>query len=360
MGFKQIEEAIALRNQVLDRLDVAASVRDATTRARALTFVFVGGGYAGVEAMAEIEDMARFATRTTGAARRRPAVRAGRDGSNRILPEVGEDLGAYTVEQLRKRGIEVRLEHRARVLRRRARRAVRRRGVRRRHDRLDGRRARPTRCSAPATCRSTSRAGCAPTPDLRVDGVEHAWTAGDNAAVPDLTQPGAALRPERPARRAPGADCSRTTSSGRCAASPESTTGTSTSARSPASACTRAWRRCTASSCGVPGLVHAPDLPHEPDADVQQEGARGARLDAGAVLPARGRLARHPAPPSATTSTAPPDSRLVARADAYDGRARPRIPTAEEAPLKGAQCGFESHRGHEHGAKSPAQRARRC
>jgi NADH:ubiquinone reductase (H+-translocating) len=47
VGFKQIEEAIGLRNQVLDRLDAAASVQDPTIRARALSFVFVGGGYAG-------------------------------------------------------------------------------------------------------------------------------------------------------------------------------------------------------------------------------------------------------------------------------------------------------------------------
>src|SRR4029453_11846239 len=63
VGFKQIEEAIGLRNQVLDRLDAAASVQDPTIRARALSFVFVGGGYAGVEALAELQDMARFATR---------------------------------------------------------------------------------------------------------------------------------------------------------------------------------------------------------------------------------------------------------------------------------------------------------
>ncbi len=68
IGFKHVEEAIALRNQVLGRLDLAASISaasisDAAQRRRALTFVFVGGGYAGVEAFAELEDMARYATR---------------------------------------------------------------------------------------------------------------------------------------------------------------------------------------------------------------------------------------------------------------------------------------------------------
>src|SRR5690349_6964794 len=63
IGFKTIGEAIYLRNHVLSCLDLAASTTDEAARKRALTFVFVGGGYAGVEAMAELEDMARYATR---------------------------------------------------------------------------------------------------------------------------------------------------------------------------------------------------------------------------------------------------------------------------------------------------------
>ena len=58
IGFKQVEEAIALRNQVLDKLDIATSVTDHAARRKLLTFVFVGGGYAGIEALAELEDMA--------------------------------------------------------------------------------------------------------------------------------------------------------------------------------------------------------------------------------------------------------------------------------------------------------------
>src|SRR5215831_15687541 len=45
VGFKTVEEAIYLRNQVLHCLDVAESTQDAARRARALSFVFVGGGY---------------------------------------------------------------------------------------------------------------------------------------------------------------------------------------------------------------------------------------------------------------------------------------------------------------------------
>src|SRR6185312_2080213 len=61
IGFKTIGEAIFLRNHVLSRIDLAASITDPAKRRAALTFVFVGGGYAGVEALAELEDMARYA-----------------------------------------------------------------------------------------------------------------------------------------------------------------------------------------------------------------------------------------------------------------------------------------------------------
>src|SRR4051794_7661032 len=53
IGFKTVGEAIYLRNHVLSRLDYAASVTDEAHRRRALTFVFIGGGYAGIEAFAE-------------------------------------------------------------------------------------------------------------------------------------------------------------------------------------------------------------------------------------------------------------------------------------------------------------------
>src|SRR5919106_3181760 len=49
IGFKTVQEAIYLRNHVLAQLDVAASQDDPDRRRSALTFVFVGGGYAGVE-----------------------------------------------------------------------------------------------------------------------------------------------------------------------------------------------------------------------------------------------------------------------------------------------------------------------
>jgi NADH dehydrogenase len=109
VGFKTIGEAIYLRNQVLERLDIAAVTEDEAVRKRALTFVVIGAGYAGVEALGEMEDMARDAMRYY------PELEPGQmhwvlvEATQRILPEVGPEMGAYTVEQLLKRDIDVRL-----------------------------------------------------------------------------------------------------------------------------------------------------------------------------------------------------------------------------------------------------------
>ena len=81
IGFKTVGEAIYLRNHVLSCLDLAASTSDQQRRRRALTFLFIGGGYAGVEAMAELEDMARYALRyIPGIEARAHALGHGRGG----------------------------------------------------------------------------------------------------------------------------------------------------------------------------------------------------------------------------------------------------------------------------------------
>ena len=194
IGFKNVEEAIALRNHVLECLDIAETATDPEIRERNLTFVFVGGGYAGVEALAEIEDLARYATRylrnVTPDDLRFVLVEA----TGRILPEVGPELGEWTAEQLRERGIEVRLETRL-------------------ESTVDG----DVVLSDGTTMRSDTvvwTAGVKPSPlleatdlpldergrlvchaDLRVVGVPDAWGAGDCTAVPDLTNPGAFCSP---------------------------------------------------------------------------------------------------------------------------------------------------------------------
>ena len=109
IGFKNVEESIAVRNHVLNRMDVASSTWDADLRKRMLTFTFVGGGFAGVEAIAEIEDMARYATRNYNTISPDDLRFVMIEGSGRILPEVSEPMGQWAIEEMKKRGIEFHL-----------------------------------------------------------------------------------------------------------------------------------------------------------------------------------------------------------------------------------------------------------
>jgi NADH dehydrogenase len=186
IGFKQVEEAIALRNMVLEKLDIATTVTDHAARRALLTFVFVGGGYAGIEALGELEDMATYATRYY------PDLSKGDirfvlvEATGRILPEVGEDLGRYTVEQLRQRRIDVRLNTRLES-------CVDGHVVLSDGEEFDaetivwtaGVRANPMLTRTDLPLDEKGRLKCRA--DLRVEGVEDAWSAGDCAAVPDLT-----------------------------------------------------------------------------------------------------------------------------------------------------------------------------
>lgn len=112
VGFKTIGEAIFLRNHVMERLDVAAATSDPATRKRALTFVFVGGGYAGIEALAEMEDMAHDALKYYPELQHSDMHWVLVEATKRVLPEVDPDMGAYTVQVLLRRDMDIRLDTR--------------------------------------------------------------------------------------------------------------------------------------------------------------------------------------------------------------------------------------------------------
>ncbi|MFE2426642.1 NAD(P)/FAD-dependent oxidoreductase [Streptomyces sp. NPDC059373] len=188
IGFKTVEEAIGLRNHVLEQLDIASSTRDVDVRDAALTFVFVGGGYAGVEALGELEDMARFAVRYYHNVVPEDLKWILVEATDRILPEVGEEMGRYAISELRGRNIDIRLdtrlesvEHRVAVLsdgsRFPTRTLVWTAGVK----------PHPVLGHSDLPVNERGRLKC--TAELRIDGTEGAWAAGDAAAVPDLTAP---------------------------------------------------------------------------------------------------------------------------------------------------------------------------
>jgi NADH dehydrogenase len=109
LSFKSLAEAIHLRNHVLRQLEDADAALDDEERRRRLSFVFVGAGYAGVEALAELSDLvddaARYYPRLKDVPRRWVLV----DAAPMILPEIPPKLGDYAAEELAKRGVEIRV-----------------------------------------------------------------------------------------------------------------------------------------------------------------------------------------------------------------------------------------------------------
>ena len=96
IGFKQVEEAIALRNHVLDRLDVAASTADEDVRRRALSFVSSAGDTRASKLSPNCEDMAKDALRYYPYLQPHDMRWILVEATGRILPEVGPRNGAST------------------------------------------------------------------------------------------------------------------------------------------------------------------------------------------------------------------------------------------------------------------------
>ncbi|ALD63162.1 NAD(P)/FAD-dependent oxidoreductase [Glutamicibacter soli] len=107
IGLKTIEEAIALRNKVAERIESASNMTDPEARKRALTFVVVGGGFAGIETIAELEDMARHLVSLNDRVQQSEVRFVLVEAMGRIMPEVTAEQAEWVVEHLRSRGIEV-------------------------------------------------------------------------------------------------------------------------------------------------------------------------------------------------------------------------------------------------------------
>ena len=107
LSFKSLPDAINLRNHVLRELEAADAEQDRAEQERRLSFVFVGAGYAGVEALAELSDLVddalRFYPRLRDVRRRWVLV----DAAPKILPEIPRRLGEYAAHELSGRDVEI-------------------------------------------------------------------------------------------------------------------------------------------------------------------------------------------------------------------------------------------------------------
>lgn len=111
LPFKYLGDALVLRNQIIHALEEADIEEDPQLRQALLTFVVAGGGFSGVEVVAQIND---FVRKVAGSFRRieRGQIRVVLLAGARILPELPEDLAAFAHRVLQRHGVEIRLNTR--------------------------------------------------------------------------------------------------------------------------------------------------------------------------------------------------------------------------------------------------------
>jgi NADH dehydrogenase len=188
IGFKTIAEAIALRNRVVRNLETAEEIDHEDQRRPYLQFVFVGGGYAGLEGLAELEDFAEdvlvYYPRCRHTGMRWVLVEAG----PRIMQEIQPQLAAFTQRLLERRGIEVMLQTQlTEVTDDSVTLSTGEKIPCRTVCWTAGVRASPVaaRLGLPL---DKDRISC--NEEMRVVGYENVWALGDIAAIPDPARPG--------------------------------------------------------------------------------------------------------------------------------------------------------------------------
>ncbi|HKG09913.1 MAG TPA: NAD(P)/FAD-dependent oxidoreductase [Gaiellaceae bacterium] len=188
-GFKDLPNAIELRNHVLREVELSDAAIDEAEARKHLSFVFVGAGYAGVEALAELRDLVEAALRYYPRLRSVPRRWVLVDAAPKILPEIPPRLGEYADRYLRKLGVDIRVGTTL--------------------ESLDADAAHLSDGETIATKTLVWTAGVRGNPvaaqfglpvgdrgrilvdeTLRVDGRENVWALGDNAQVPNLATPG--------------------------------------------------------------------------------------------------------------------------------------------------------------------------
>ncbi|GAA1563519.1 MULTISPECIES: NAD(P)/FAD-dependent oxidoreductase [Kribbella] len=109
IGMKHVEEAVAIRDRLFTAFDEAAGLEPGPRRRKLLTITFVGGGFSGVEGMAELLSLARALLKKYPELSESDLAFHLVEASGRILPEVSDKPGAWVVKLFEKRGAVVHL-----------------------------------------------------------------------------------------------------------------------------------------------------------------------------------------------------------------------------------------------------------
>jgi NADH dehydrogenase len=109
IGLKTIEEAVAIRNKIMTNLDKASNLPAGPARERLLTFVVIGGGFAGIETFAEMRSLVSYLLRYY------PDIAFDEthfhliEAMARIMPEVSLKTSEWVIANLDKRGAKIHL-----------------------------------------------------------------------------------------------------------------------------------------------------------------------------------------------------------------------------------------------------------
>lgn len=198
IGLKTVEEAVAVRDQILTAFEDAAALPPGSERRRLLTATVVGGGFSGVEAFGEMLALGSSLLRSYPELRFSDLSFHLIEANGRILPEVTDTPGRWVVKHLTQRGGIVHLG--ARITSAAGGEVQLSTGERYPSNVLvwaAGNASNPVVASH-TDLPVDGRGLMITRPDLRVgtadEIVEDAWAAGDDAAIPDLTLSGTGAR----------------------------------------------------------------------------------------------------------------------------------------------------------------------
>ena len=110
IGLKTIEEAVEVRNRMVGNFERAAALpKSSKLRKRLLTVVVVGGGFAGIEAFAELRSAATYLLRQYPEIEFEEVQFHLIEAMGRIMPEVSEKTAQWVIENLNSRAAYVHL-----------------------------------------------------------------------------------------------------------------------------------------------------------------------------------------------------------------------------------------------------------
>ena len=107
---KTLDDAVALRDRAILLLEWADAVDDPRERRELLHFVVVGGNFTGVEVAGELDAFVQSACREYRNVTPQDCSITVVDHADRLLTILDKDLSDYTLHNMRKRGMDIRLQ----------------------------------------------------------------------------------------------------------------------------------------------------------------------------------------------------------------------------------------------------------